>query len=104
VFYLGIDSDSLPDSGVRVLTANGAVNTKVMRNTILHVMVSTGFLSRNQEIRSFQVPNFQVHPINEGYSPDLPRSRVRGLLGMDFLRLFPKWSWKLDRNELWLDT
>jgi hypothetical protein len=70
-----------------------------MRNTILHVLVSTGFLSRNQEIRSFQVPNFQVHSINEGIFNFKYFSVVRCyLIAMRFF--IPQFSSYIDDTSL----
>jgi hypothetical protein len=96
VLRLGIEHGNLPTVMKTIVTANGPVNLKVIRQAEVVLPVLAGLLDNKRAYVSFPMENLAVLPPSQNYKP-LPKELIFSLLGMDILYHFPRWSFGKDR-------
>jgi predicted aspartyl protease len=96
VHRLSIDHRNLQTVTKTIVTANGPVNLKVIKNAEVVLPVQVGLLDNKRAYIMFPMENLAVLPPGPSYSP-LPKELVFSLLGMDILSHFPRWSFGKER-------
>lgn len=102
VTRLGVDCTSL-SRAQPTNTANGQITPYVLPDVTMKMAVFSGLFNRKREFRDVF---FQAVQCNQPTQPHLMTperiSHSCSILGMDFLRLFPKW--RFTDTHLFLDT
>jgi hypothetical protein len=96
VLKLNLDSSTLQTVTKTIVTANGPVNLKVIKNAEIVLPVFIGLLDNKKAYISFPMDNLPVLPPSPNYAP-LPKVLVFSILGMDVLSHFPRWSFGKER-------
>ena len=95
VIRLGIEHEALPTVTQTIITANGPVGLKLLKGVDLILPVLAGLLDNKRGYLRVPMESLAVLPPNLNHTP-LPKELVFSLLGMDVLRLFPRWAYKKD--------
>lgn len=84
-------------------TANGQIIPYILPEVTLILDVYYGWLNRRNELRDVRFQTMNCNPPTQPHLMTPQRiDRACSVLGMDFLRLFPKWRFTDD--SLYLDT
>ena len=100
VVRLGVDHASLPTVTKTIVTANGPVALKLLRNVEVDLPVVGGILENKKALIKIPLSQLPLLPPGSDYVP-LPQQMVFSLLGMDVLRFFPRWTFK--KGKLLMD-
>ena len=96
VIRLGIKHEFLPTVTQTIITANGPVGLKMIKNIEIILPVLAGLLDNKRGYLRVPIENLAILPPNSNHTP-LPNELVFSLLGMDVLRLFSRWTYKNDK-------
>jgi predicted aspartyl protease len=102
VTRLGINCSGLVQTSPTA-TANGLVAPYELPEVVLTLEIYSGLFNRKSELRGIRFLTMNCNPPTQQQL--MTRQRMIhsfSLLGMDFLRLFPKW--RFTEKELYLDT
>ena len=96
VVRLGVKHADLPTVTKSIITANGPVALKLLRNVEIALPVRTGLLDKEGQVNA-PMSEIPILPPGPNFKP-LPPALVFSLLGMDLLSHFPKW--RFGKTEL----